>query len=297
MEIPSSGLLYQSPVLEGLRRLAPQPFNADNLSALHRHVYDSAQRELTKFGMPPFSEIKPTFLNQKAFIDKFQEISSVSPKGIDFSTYQSFSVYEVRNAKACWLQFYNIDALQRTRTKDPTGSVFLHEITATIPFKPFLDNIKENKGPNIELLKMDRVSTEMSHISEGYANYFSQTPFDIAFCLNIELAASLILHNQLPAEGKIERLINDRHFFGALALSKIELAYGRIGLVDLLCKIPEPVADPGGESSYAYALWKRYKFASTVMASKGQIPDFLVLPFEAFGFDLKDGSDLVPRQY
>ena len=294
IRMPGHGMLFQSPIFERLRSLNPRDFTADNLNALHRHVYDESQREFTNVRMLPLSEIEPIFLRKPAFIAKFQEISGVSPTGINFDTYQSFCVYERREGIVHWLQFYNIDSMQRLRSKDPAGKVFLHEITGTIPFKTILDETKTlNRDPNVELANINRESVEMSYISEGCASYFSQDPFDTGFTLDIELYAALRLKGEVPASEKLESLIGNRHFFGMLALTKIELAHGTLALVDLLRKIPAPVNDPAGEPSYAYALWKRYKTASAVMASRQQIPNFLVLPFEAFGFDIKDGMSLV----
>jgi hypothetical protein len=122
-----------------------------------------------------------------------------------------------------------------------------------------------------------RQRSELAVIAEGFGTYFSGHPIDVDHLVSGEYLNFFDLKPLDPFRQMYRSLVGDRHFFGGLALAKIEMAFGFQAIIDLINNIPGTsiINKRYKVENPALALWEMYFAANNAMG----LPS---LPYEFF---------------
>ena len=220
-------------IFRELNSFAPNSLTARDLLAFHQDAYSTVSTTLRNQGAP---ELKPAhaFACHEA---EYREKVRMFASGLD-PVLSSIGGLCHRKYTASGIEFevlYNLDLL--ASNPQLAGPVAVHEIMSTClgdyteRLLEYLNGSpKKREGQNTSLSQVDV-------ISEGFAALFSQSPFPFSprFLLQTEY---VLAHDQeyiSEADRRFaHRAITDVHCFPAIALLKIEAAYGFEALMGLL---------------------------------------------------------------
>lgn len=233
-------------LLANYNKMKPSSFTVQELKRLHGRVERGVASTFEQVGGPALRPVVVEFLDQESFEAAFKEhhdaeqLTAVSLENCD-----AFALGMLENGAYKSSIFYSVNGLQGGEAEGrPAGSVIVHECVATI-YAAWMEQFYVSRGISTyndgminaailpEIIELHRA---VSMIGDAWAGYLSSTPFAPEKLLMLEVAFTTSRQVVIDAgmRGDIEEIMTDVHAFGALALLKIEMAFGFDRLVPLM---------------------------------------------------------------
>ncbi len=236
-------------LFDDCRSWTPRNTSPKALVALHDEIFHTVQDRFFSIGGPELPEVRARVLPQAAFLNDFilHDFDASFPG--DASKVRSHCGWEITRGKAIGSITYNLDALLAHTSKEQ--GIAAHMIFNALCgiYYPRAAFTPPAGHPLIS-------SFGFSVLTVAWESYLSQSHFTPGELLTYESLAA----NPGSSADYFSRLFASPNFFGALALYKIELAFGFQAMVDLMhtphyCKGQERwiEGDP-----HVYSLWSKY---------------------------------------
>lgn len=231
-------------------------FDRTELARAHNAIHDMMGRYLVSVlreNAPEFSGpfLKPAntfFVGNAEYAERHRKASSGNNPDEDHaSSSRAFQIPLMKGGNLSYEMSYNVDQLRRMpNILRILPKVFAHEIGGMVDGY-FMEKAHRARGEyDFDLINDGKEQHEfdigLSLFAEGFACYLSNTPFTSSGLLALE-SSYLGGMTKGAIDKRTEGHIKDRHFFAALALTKIELAFGRQRIADLMLCPPGLRAD------------------------------------------------------
>ena len=220
-------------LFKGLLSFAPKTLTARDLQSFHRNAYATVSATLMSQGAPGLKPVNAFALHKAEYHKKVEALTS--SLGYSFSSVGGLCQRKDTGSGVEFDIHYNLDLL--AANTHLTGPVVVHEVMSTC-LGSYTERLLEHlKGSPQQTEETDAALSHIAVLSEGFAALFSQSPhpFSARFLLETEHA---LAHPQEYIEDTDRQLalkaITDVHCFPAIALLKIEAAFGFAALMELL---------------------------------------------------------------
>jgi hypothetical protein len=290
MPLSTNKVLKGPTLLADLCQKDRRKYTPPQVMALHNQIYQEMSRRIQAEGGPPLSALTAYALKTKAFLNKCQELSQ--PRPIDRETMAkngAFGISGIEEGEFVIYILYHTNVLTRERDDSPLGTTVVHETAGSIfshvSKKAFLQDEALDTADATSANAFGRLQLQMPLVAEGWANYLSCHPFtqkELLYLDEVKPAKFKDLKNRID----LQEHLQNRHFFVALALLKIETAFGWDRVVELMHNMPgvEEVEGRIEVGNVIRAYWELYHEANQKLGQRS-VP-YAAIKTEGFSIPL-----------
>jgi hypothetical protein len=262
-------------------QLNPRAFTAAHVAQMHNEIAIGLADVFARINGPALRAIDVKVMSETDFLkmiaaDQDEYSPAARPESIN-----ARCVTELHDGAFSISAYYNLEALRRNAAAgQPAGTAIVHECCTTI-YTPWLENRYAGLGiRNTDDLTaapglQNRVRTlnyAINRFVEGWANYFTGSPFpmDQLLMLDAALTTQRYKITDPTMRQTLLKVIRNPHVFGALALLKIEMAFGFNALIPSI-RSPLGLFEGGVNPDHCWGdeiltgLWQFYAKANNIL--------------------------------